>query len=71
MYMWQGWGGQQFSFYYLFILNFRTLNCLQFKPKLFSLYYQLSANKVLLIKGQSSEHDLSATKVSGKAKKAN
>ena len=30
-------GGQQFSVYYLFILNSPTLNCLQFKPKLFSL----------------------------------
>ena len=29
-------GDQQFSVYYLFILNFPTLNCLQFKPKLFS-----------------------------------
>ena len=27
---------QQFSVYYLFILNFPTLNCLHFKPKLFS-----------------------------------
>ena len=34
--MWQG-GDQQFSVYYLFILNFSTLNCLQFKPKLLSL----------------------------------
>ena len=31
-----GGGDQQFSVYYLFILNFPTLNCLQFKPKLFS-----------------------------------
>ena len=33
----KGGGCQQFSVYYLFILNFPTLNCLQFKPKLFSL----------------------------------
>ena len=37
----RGGGGQQFSVYYLFILNFPTLNCLQFKPKLFSLILYL------------------------------
>ena len=34
--VWQG-VDQQFWVYCLFILNFQTLNCLQFKPKLFSL----------------------------------
>ena len=37
-----GGGNQQFSVYYLFILNFPTLNCLQFKPKLFSFSLQFS-----------------------------
>ena len=34
-----GGGVSSFEFFYLFILNFPTLNCLQFKPKLFSLFF--------------------------------
>ena len=43
-----GGGDQQFSVYYLFILNFPTLNCLQFKPKLFS-WFIISILKVIIL----------------------
>ena len=47
----RGGGDQQFSVYYLFILNFPTLNCLQFKPKLFS--FVLLHTNMQVLKGNS------------------